>query len=140
VLLIIKVIKGYKFVNPDLTSEHGNVQWVIGEWQKYEGKLTPESGFYATNEPIDSLVYEYYSSSSRWFECEARGEIHDLYVEKNTFYASEMRLIREIPKSILTQFAIDCPRVEKYRHIVGGDWDATKIQDNQNLLNLIDGI
>ena len=96
-------IKGYRFVTDDLKSQHGDIQWVIGKWQKCKGELALcENGFHASEKPIDSLNYLF---GTRWFECEVRGEI---LKDTDKFCASEMRLMREIPKKVIQQFAIDC--------------------------------
>ena len=98
-------MKGYRFVKENLKSEHGNIQWVPGEWQKCEGKSSLcETGLHASQKPLDSLNYIF---GTRWFECEARGKI---LKDSDKFCASEMRLLREIPKEILIQFAIDCAK------------------------------
>ena len=98
-------MKGYKFVKENLKSEHGNIQWVLGEWQKCEGKSSLcETGLHASQKPLDSLNYIF---GTRWFECEARGKI---LKDRDKFCASEMRLLQEIPKKVLIQFAIDCAK------------------------------
>jgi len=51
-------VKGYRFVTDDLRSEHGNVKWQIGQWQKQTGPLMLcENGLHASKEPLDSLDY-----------------------------------------------------------------------------------
>ena len=96
---------GYRFVKENLKSEHGDIQWAPGEWQKCEGKLSLcETGLHASQKPLDSLNYIF---GTRWFECEARGKI---LKDSDKFCASEMRLLQEIPKGVLIQFAIDCAR------------------------------
>jgi len=98
-------MKGYRFVKENLKSEHGNIQWVPGEWQKCEGKSSLcETGLHASQKPLDSLNYIF---GTRWFECEARGKI---LKDSDKFCASEMRLLQEIPKKVLIQFAIDCAK------------------------------
>ena len=96
---------GYKFVKENLKSGHGDIQWVLGEWQKCEGKSSLcETGLHASQKTLDSLNYIF---GIRWFECEARGKI---LKDSDKFCASEMRLLQEIPKGVLIQFAIDCAR------------------------------
>ena len=96
---------GYKFVKENLKSGHGDIQWVLGEWQKCEGKSSLcETGLHASQKPLDSLNYIF---GTRWFECEARGKI---LKDSDKFCASEMRLLQEIPKKVLIQFAIDCAK------------------------------
>ena len=98
-------MKGYRFVKENLKSEHGNIQWVLGEWQKCEGKSSLcETGLHASQKPLDSLNYIF---GTRWFECEARGKI---LKDSDKFCASEMRLLQEIPQGVLIQFAIDCAK------------------------------
>ena len=95
---------GYKFVKENLKSEHGDIQWVPGEWQKCEGELSLcKNGLHASQKPLDSLDYTF---GTRWFECEARRILKG----SDKFCASEMRLLQEIPKDILIQFAIIVPR------------------------------
>ena len=99
-------MKGYRFVKENLKSEHGDIQWVLGEWQKCEGKLSLcKTGLHASQKPLDSLNYIF---GTRWFECEARGKVFSENSDK--FCASEMRLFQEIPKEVLIQFAIDCAK------------------------------
>jgi hypothetical protein len=98
-----KTLKGYRFVTDDLKSQHGDTQWVVGKWQKCKGELSLcQNGFHASEKPPDSLSYIF---GTRWFECEARGEI---LKDTDKFCASEMRLVKEIPKKVIQQFAIDC--------------------------------
>ena len=95
---------GYKFVRENLKSEHGDIQWAPGEWQKCEGELSLcKNGLHASQKPLDSLDYTF---GTRWFECEARGILKG----SDKFCASEMRLLQEIPKEVLIQFAIDCAK------------------------------
>jgi len=99
----MRTIKCYRFVTDDLKSQHGRVQWVIGEWQKRKGKLILcGRGFHASQRPLDSLNYVF---GTRWFECEARGNI---LKDADKFCASEMRLVREIPYRVIQEFAINC--------------------------------
>jgi len=98
-------MKGYRFVTDDLTSEHGNIKWKIGKWQKLENDEPLElcsNGFHASQKPIDSINYVF---GSRWFICEAKGEI---LKDTDKFCAREMRIVREIPKRVIQEFAIDC--------------------------------
>ena len=96
-------MKGYRFVTDDLKSQHGNTQWQIGKWQKCKGKLSLcHNGFHASQKPIDSLNYIF---GTRWFECEAQGEI---LKDTDKVCASEMRIVKEIPNKVIQQFAIDC--------------------------------
>ena len=96
---------GYKFIKENLKSEHRNIQWVLGEWQKCEEELSLcETELHASQKPLDSLNYIF---GTRWFECEARGKILKDSENSDKFCASEMRLLQEIPKEILIQFAID---------------------------------
>ena len=98
-------MKGYRFVTENLESEHGNIQWVVGEWQECKGKLSLcKNGLHASEKPIDSLAYIF---GTRWFECETRGEI---LKDTDKFCASEMRLVREISKEVIIQFATDCAK------------------------------
>ena len=96
-------MKGYRFVTDALKSQHGNTQWMIGKWQKCKGELSLcRNGFHASQQPIDSLNYIF---GTRWFECEAQGEI---LKDTDKFCASEMRIVKEIPNKVIQQFAIDC--------------------------------
>jgi len=102
------VVRGYRFVKDDLKSEHdNNVQWRIGKWKKLDNnkplKLC-ENGFHASKQPLDSLSYVF---GSRWFICEAKGEI--LY-DSDKFCAREMRLTKEIPISVIKRFALECAK------------------------------
>ena len=101
----MKVIKGYRFVNGNLKSKHGKVKWELGKWNKLdngEPLQLCQNGFHASQRPTDSLNYIF---GTRWFECEARGEI---LKDIDKFCATEMRLVREIPTKVIRQFAIDC--------------------------------
>ena len=96
-------MKGYRFVTDALKSEHGDTQWMIGKWQKCKGELSLcHNGFHASQKPIDSLNYTF---GTRWFECEAQGEI---LKDTDKFCTSEMRIVKEIPNKVIQQFAIDC--------------------------------
>ena len=97
---------GYKFVRENLKSEHGDIQWAPGEWQKCEGELSLcKNGLHASQKPVDSLNYIF---GTRWFKCEAKGG--RILKGSDKFCAPEMRLLQEIPKKVLIQFAIDCAR------------------------------
>jgi hypothetical protein len=94
----------YKFVEKDLRNQ--GFQWEIGKWFKQDGKLELcENGFHASKEPID--VLEYTSNGERLFIVEARGRILE---DTDKFCSSEMRLVKEIPISVLQWFAIACVR------------------------------
>jgi hypothetical protein len=96
-------MKGYRFVTKHMKSEHGNVTWKIGEWQHCDGNLVLcENGFHASQEPLDSLDYQ---AGDRWFQCETKGEV---LRDVDKFCARSMRLTKEIPISVLQQFAIAC--------------------------------
>ena len=109
-------MKGYRFVTENLKSGNGDIQWRVGEWRECKGKLSLcKNGLHASEKPIDSLSYVF---GTRWFECETRGEI---LKDTDKFCASEMRLVREIPREVIIQFAIDCakkvlPIFEKQYH------------------------
>jgi len=98
------IIKGYKFVNDDLTSTHNNYRWKIGKWNKSEGELKPcETGLHASRTPYDVSQFPI---ANRLFVVEARGEV--VYGE-NKFVSREMRLIKELPtKKIFVEYAIKC--------------------------------
>jgi hypothetical protein len=109
-----KVVKGYRFVTENLTSEHGETQWAIGEWQHQDGEIILcGNGFHASKNPLNSLGYVF---GSRWFKCEAKGKIvHD----EDKFCASDMRITTEISKTVIRRFAYECalhvlPIFEKY--------------------------
>ena len=96
-------MKGYRFVTDSLKSYYGQTQWIIGKWRKCKGELSLcHNGFHASQKPIDSLSYV---TGTRWFECEARGQI---LKDTDKFCASEMRIVKEIPNKVIQRFAIDC--------------------------------
>lgn len=98
-------MKGYRFVTGDMRSKNGVVQWELGKWQKFDGKLKLcESGLHASKEPVDSLSYVF---GERWFRCEARGTI---LMDSDKFCASEMRLTREISVNVIKRFAVECAK------------------------------
>jgi len=93
----------YRFVTEDLRSENGDEQWSIGEWKKVDGELELcRVGLHACRTPYQSINYVY---GTRWFKAEARGNILE-YFDK--FCASEMRLIKEIPITVIHQWMVDC--------------------------------
>jgi hypothetical protein len=96
-------IKCYRFVRDDLSSENGELSWKIGEWNRVSGKIVCcSNGLHAALTPRDSLRNVY---GQRWFISEARGETDK---QDNKFAASEMRIVEEIPKTVLQRFAIWC--------------------------------
>ena len=96
-------IKCYRFVRDDLSSENGELSWKIGEWNRVSGKIVCcSNGLHAALTPRDSLRNVY---GQRWFISEAREEI---VKQDNKFAASEMRIVEEIPKTVLQRFAIWC--------------------------------
>ena len=95
------IIKCYRFVGDDLTSENGELSWKIGEWNKVNGKIICcSNGLHAALMPRDSIRNVY---GQRWFISEARGEI---VKQDNKFAASEMRIVKEIPQIVLQRFAV----------------------------------
>ena len=99
-----KIVKGFKFVSKDLTSQK-NCQWKVGEWKHHEGELKLcEKGFHASLTPLQNLNY---INGDRWFFVEAKGEI--IY-DDNKFVARSMRLVKEIKnvKEISVDFSIAC--------------------------------
>ena len=99
------IIKCYRFVRDDLTSENGEFTWKIGEWNKVSGNIVCcSNGLHASLTPRDSLRNVY---GQRWFISEARGEI---VKQDNKFAASEMRIVGEIPEIVLQRFAIWCAK------------------------------
>jgi hypothetical protein len=98
-------IKCYRFVRDDLSSENGELSWKIGEWNRVSGKIVCcSNGLHAALTPRDSLRNVY---GQRWFISEARGETDK---QDNKFAASEMRIVEEIPKTVLQRFAIWCAK------------------------------
>lgn len=98
-------IECYRFVKDDLTSANGDLSWRIGEWNNVGGTIVCCShGLHASTTPRDSVRNVY---GQRWFLAEARGEISH---QGNTFAASEMRLVEEIPAAVLRRFAVRCAR------------------------------
>jgi hypothetical protein len=102
-----KVVTAYKFVTDDLKSCNGDIQWVVGEWQKHNEKLCLcDSGFHACINPLDSLKFIY--GASRWFIVAAKG---DFLYGGDKFCCSEMKLVAEIPvREVTVPFAIACAR------------------------------
>ena len=99
------IIKCYRFVRDDLSSENGELSWKIGEWNKVSDKIVCcSNGLHAASAPRDSISNVY---GQRWFISEARGEI---VKQDNKFAASEMRLVKEIPNVVLVRFAIWCAK------------------------------
>jgi hypothetical protein len=99
----MKVINCYRFVKNDLTSENGDLTWKIGEWNQVNGEIICcSNGLHASLTPRDSLKNVY---GQKWFVSEANGEIVN---KGNKFAASEMRIIREIPMTVLQRFAVWC--------------------------------
>jgi len=98
--VMTEIIRGFTFTNDDMEKE-GHI-WLLGQWNRARDK---NNKFRASMDPLDS--FNYIRDNTRWFECEARGSIEYFM---GHFLASEMRLIREIPKIIGTRFAIECCR------------------------------
>src|SRR4030042_4100709 len=100
-------MKCYRFVTKELKSQNGDVQWKVGEWQKLGNNLPLklcENGLHASKKPLDSLNNVY---GRRWFWAEAKGEKLE---DNGKFCCREIRLIREISKSLIVQFAVDCAK------------------------------
>jgi len=99
------ITKCYRFVQTDMASHNGGLTWKIGEWNHVSGKIVCcTNGLHAALTPRDSLRNVY---GQRWFVCEARGI---LVQQDSKFAASEMRLLQEIPNSILQRFALWCAK------------------------------
>ncbi len=85
-------ITGYKWLTADMRSVYKDIQWVLGEWRRYEGQLELcNSGFHACRTALQSLDYRY---GSRLFLVEARG---GLLSGDDKFVCKDMRLVRELP-------------------------------------------
>jgi hypothetical protein len=101
----METIRCYRFVKDDLRSEHGEMSWTIGEWNRVDGKIVCcTNGIHAALTPRDSLRNVY---GQRWFISEAKG---DIVHQDSKFAAREMRLVEEIPKAVLQSFALWCAR------------------------------
>jgi len=104
------MMKCYRFVTEDLKSQSGKVSWTPGEWVTQDGDLNLcKNGLHACQDPRDSLNNIY---GSRWWVAESGG--HHKY-GNDKFCSSKMRLIKEIPKSVIIQYAVDC--AERVLHI-----------------------
>ena len=116
-------MKCYRFVTADLKSQSGNVQWVVGEWVKHAGKLTLcNSGLHACKTPRESLEYVY---GDRWFIAEYRGKVVE---GDDKLCASGMRLVKEIPLSVIQHYAVDC--AEHVLHIYEKQYpDDLRVRD-----------
>ncbi|ASQ97467.1 hypothetical protein [Streptomyces sp. 11-1-2] len=101
----METVPCYRFVENDLTSANGDMSWRVGEWNKVSGPIACcSSGLHASSTPRDSLRNVY---GQRWFIAEAKGEISH---RGHKFAASEMRLVEEIPVTVLRRFAIRCAK------------------------------
>lgn len=99
----METIQCYRFVEDDQTSVNGDMSWKVGEWNEVSGPIVCcSSGLHASLTPRDSLRNVY---GQRWFVAEAKGEISH---QGNKFAASEMRLVEEIPVTVLRRFATRC--------------------------------
>lgn len=95
----------FRFVNDDLQSVRGDVQWKIGEWQKLDKNwelLLCNYGLHASRTPYHSSEYGF---GTRWFLAEARGKIKE---EADKFCSYEMRLVKEIPRKTMLKFLVSC--------------------------------
>lgn len=103
----MRVTRCYRFVTSEMKSKSGDVSWAVGEWVKHMGPLVLcEQGLHACRDPLDSLSYIY---GDRWYMAELRGSVKE---ESDKLCASEMRLVKEIPMSVIQRFAVDC--AERY--------------------------
>ena len=121
----MRTFKCYRFVESNLKSSNGNIQWTVGDWVKHTGPLSLcASGLHACKEPLDSLNNVY---GDRWFQAEARGNIVE---GDDKFCASEMRLLKEIPLAVIRRHALDC--AERVYDI----WEKEYPNDNRVRLSL----
>ncbi len=87
----------------DLTFQHGDSSWQIGEWTTVSGDLACcSNGLHAAARPRDSL---WNMCGQRWFIAEARGET---VTQGDKFAAREMRIVTEIPRIVLQRYATWC--------------------------------
>jgi len=47
----------YKFLRTGLKSQHGNCVWTVGEWKHEDAISLCDSGFHASEKPLDALSY-----------------------------------------------------------------------------------
>jgi hypothetical protein len=81
----------------------------VGIWQKYSASYGTEPGFRIALTALNSLQYP----GLRWFQAEAKGKI----IHGDGFaFASEIRLIRQLPLSALKLFAVWCAR--RHAHVI----------------------
>jgi len=99
----MKTSKSFKFISSELKSREGDCTWEIGVWKKHVGEIKLcSSGFHSSPTALKSLDYVY---GDRWFIVEQRGK--RILGEDKAVY-SEMRLVNELPISILQEFGIAC--------------------------------
>ena len=101
-----KTIKCFRWVTKDMKSEHGNMKWELGKWNKIDCKLLMcNSGLHAYTDSFDSMNNVF---GDKWFISEARGVIKDK--DSTKICCSEMRLIKEIPEMAWKRFALFCAK------------------------------
>ena len=101
-----KTIKCFRWVTKDMKSEHGNMKWELGKWNKIDCKLLMcDSGLHAYTNSFDSMNNVF---GDKWFISEARGVIKDK--DSTKICCSEMRLIKEIPEMAWKRFALFCAK------------------------------
>ena len=97
-------MKGYKALNMDMSSAHGDMIYKIGKKYTITGKLEMcENGFHFCEE-LENIENYYAITKSRIFEIEAEGKIIDEY-DKSC--AESITLIRELSKEEIHQYFVD---------------------------------
>ena len=106
-------MKGYKALNMDMSSAHGDMIYKIGKKYTITGKLEMcKNGFHFCEE-LENIENYYAITKSRIFEIEAEGKIIDEY-DKSC--AESITLIRELSKEEIRQYFVDNQEhiLEKY--------------------------
>ena len=125
------MMTGYKFVNSDMTSEYGNVKWVVGEWQEVEGELALCcNGFHCYDSAevaeLRNIRDANYGEAAHLYECEWEGDTIDHRGLKRVVRKLRITQRIERPKWTPEQLTLICIGMAKEVRELWGEcpiWD-----------------
>lgn len=97
-------MKGYKALNQDMSSQHGNMTYELNTKYTISGELEMHKNGFHFCKKLEDIECHYIISTSRIFEVEADGEIINNGGES---CAESITLLRELSKEEIRQYFID---------------------------------
>ena len=118
-------MKGYKALNMDMSSKHGDMVYEIGKKYTITGKLEMRKNGFHFCKDLENIENYYTITKSRMFEVKAEGKIIN---GVNKSCAESITLVRELSKEEIRQYFID-----NQKRILEKNWYCRKALADQGL-------